>query len=576
MKRKPWQDRDGHPPADLLLLHLEDELDGRAADAVRLHLNQCPICRQDCDQLERGMSSFIAFRDSVVLPTPASPAPAFYEHLVRAEAEGSAISTIKRIRGLFRVNSPRRLAFALGGAFLCLAAWFFFFLGSPRQSVYASQILGDARSASDSLIAHSKILNQEIRLRRGSLVIERNVHHGRQVPLRAQELKIDPQLQHDLDLAHINLNDPLSANDFADWRSGQREHTDSIKETALDVTITTRVVGGAITAGTLTLSRSGWRPVARSVEFRGESPIEISEVGYDISDVTSAMPQPAIGSLAPGSVATVNASAAPAEVSAADLEVSELDLREALHSIGADLSATPEIWRSENTVFFRAFPQSPRQKEAIRNAASRIPQVKEADKQSARLPAPPQLAQSPAPYTTAPPLAGALESKLGDAEAARSFLDSLRNRSSHAIAEAAALDQLGKRYTVDTIRTLPPDLRVRVNHLAASMLSSLQHDSADYVKALSPALDEMAHDLNIVVPTADDSNLPGCLSWQQNASLAAPQLRNLENSVSLLFIPTQTERPLVPAASKLIADSLKTRAFLELHLMSTCQLFGAN
>jgi hypothetical protein len=575
MKRESWQDRDGHPPADLLLLHLEDELEGRAADAVRLHLNQCAACRHECDQLERGMSNFMAFRDSVVLPTPAPRTTALHERLLRTEAEGSAIATIKRIGGLFRLNSPPRLAFVLGSAFLCMVVWLWIFLGTPRESVYASQILDNARNASDSLMAHAKVLNQKIRLRRGNLVIERSVHHGRQTPLQAQESRVDPQLQQDLDLAHINMNDPLNSNDFADWRTGQRGHIDSIKETLLDVTITTRVVGGAIAAGSLTLSRAGWRPIARSVEFRGEAPIEISELGYDISDSTSAMREPAIGSLAPGAAATISAPAARAEVSAAELEASELDLREALHSIGADVSAAPEIWRSEDTVLFRAFPQSARQKEAIGGAASRIPHVKEADKQSARLSATP-LAQVPAPYTTAPPLAADLESKLGDAQAARSFLDSLSSRSSHVVAEAAALDQLGKRYTVDAVKALPPDLRVRVNRLAASMLSSLQHDSADYVKALSPTLDEMAHDLNVTAPAEDSKNLPGCLTWQENAALAAPQLRNLENNVSLLFVPTQTEKPIVPAADKLIADSLKARSFLELHLMSTCQLFGAN
>jgi len=575
MNRKQWQDRDGHPPADLLLLHLEDELEGRDANAVRVHVNQCAACRKACEELELGRSRFTAFHDSVVAPAPAPRTNAFHERLL-AEGEGSSVGFIDRIRGLFRINTPRRLAVAFGGVSVCLIVWISFFLSSPRQSVYASQLLDDARIASDSLIAQSKVLNQKIRLRRGSLVIERSVHHGRPAPIAARESSIDPNLQQELDLAHVNLNDPLSASDFAAWRAALSGHTDTVKETAQSVIITTRVAGAAIAEGSLTLSRSGWRPIARSVEVRGEEPIEISEVSYDIGDAPSWKAAPAIGALAPSAAGTVSAPAAPAEVSTTELETSELDLREAFHSIGADVSAAPAIWRSEQTVFFHASTPKPGQMEAIREAASRIPHVKETDKQLARLAEPQPLADGAGAYTTTPPLESALEARLGDAQAMTSFLDSLRGRSAHLLAEAAALDELGKRYPVETIETLPPELRGRVNRLAASMLSSLQHDSVDYVKALSPTLDDMARDRNIAEPSDDGTNLPGCLPWQQNAALAAPQLQDLAKDVSLLFVANRTEKPVVLAADQLLSDSLRARLFLDVHLMSTCQLFGAN
>jgi hypothetical protein len=86
----------------------------------------------------------------------------------------------------------------------------------------------------------------------------------------------------------------------------------------------------------------------------------------------------------------------------------------------------------------------------------------------------------------------------------------------------------------------------------------------------------MAHELNIAVSSEVNRNLPGCLAWQQNAALAEPQLRNLANDVSLLFVPNHTEKPVAPKADALLAESLATRSFLELHLMSTCQLFAAD
>ncbi len=576
MNRKEWQDREGHPPADLLLLHLEDELEGRAALDVRAHIDRCGTCRLACEELELGMSRFVAFRDTAVLPVPAPRPKALHARLIRTEAEGSPVPLIERLRGMLLINTPRRIAFACSAATLCLVIWITVFLGTPRQSVYASQLLDDARGASDSLMARSKVLNQKIRLRRGNLVIERNVHHGRQIPVQAGDSRIDSQLQQELDFAHVNLNDPLNANDFAEWRSSQQKHSDSVKETSQSFIITTRLAGSAIREGSITLSRSDWRPIARSVEVSGEAPIEISEVSYDISDSLPSKSESAIGALVPGAATSVDAPAATAEVSALELETSELDLREAFHSIGADVSANPEIWTADQTVFFHTSAQNPGEAAVIKNAASRIPHVEEAGKQLARLAAPLRPSNEPGSYATTPPLASALQAKLGDAQAVSTFLESFRTRSSHVLAEAAALEQLGKRYPADKIKTLPPDLRARVNRLAATMLSSLQHDSSDFVKSLSPVLDDMAHDLNIPSPGDDNSNVPGCLPWQDNATLAEPQLRDLAKDVSLLLMPSQTDESVPLPASKLMADSLKARSFLEVHLMSTCQLFGAS
>jgi len=421
MNRRRWQDREGHPPSDLLLLHLENELKDRDADTVRTHLTECATCRMTCDQLERGMSRFTAFatvqfcqRRRLNKSSPRTPP---------CGSNRECVDSYRHLASsLFAFDSPRRLAFVLGGVSICLIVWSFAFLGSPRQSVYASQILDDARKASDSFIGHSKTLNQKILLRRGNLVIERSVHHGRQPHVQARESTIDAQLQKELYLAHINLNDPLNANDFADWRAAQQEYTDSVKENHQNVTITTRVAGTAITEGSLTLSRSGWRPVARSVEFRGEVPIEISEVSYDISDSPSLIAESAASSSLPTASTATNAPAAADEVSTVDLEISELDLREALHSIGADVSATPEIWRSEHTVFFRAFPENPMQLQTIEEAVDRIPHVKEAREKSERISGAPQTAHGVTPYTTTPPLANALEAKLAARRRQGTFL----------------------------------------------------------------------------------------------------------------------------------------------------------
>ena len=213
---------------------------------------------------------------------------------------------------------------------------------------------------------------------------------------------------------------------------------------------------------------------------------------------------------------------------------------------------------------------------AIRYAAARIPFVTESSSDPASLEEPETNLQGDGPYSTTPPFAGMLQAKLGDAQAVSAFLSGLHARSASVVAEASALDALSRRYPVDTVKTLPLGLRSRVNKLAASLLSQLQHDSADYVKSVSPALDQAASELHIAVAGEPGDDAAGCMAWQQSAAMAAPQLRQMARNVTLLFVSERTEKPVVLDGAQLLQDTLKARGFVEVHLMSTCQLFSAN
>jgi hypothetical protein len=570
MNRDRWQDRTEHPPANLLLLHLDEELDERDSSAVRLHVDQCVQCRLACQQLSRGMSHFLTFRDSAVVPAPVPHVNTLYQKLASFNSSSEPPSFLARIRDLLRMDSSGKMALAGGFALVLLVVLGIRFLGNPEQSVYASQLLDDARNASDSLIAHSKVLDQRVRLRRGSFVMDADVHHGRPGRLEARSQNIDRKLQQELDLAHVNLNDPLNVGDFAAWRTTLPWKVDSVSENSQSVTITTHATGTEISGGTLTLSRADWRPIGRSVEVRGEAPIEISEVSYTIGDASAPSPEIAVAS--PSAVPEgVAAAPIPTVISALELEASELELREALHTIGADVSASPEIWRADHAVLLHLHPQVTTQSASIRDTISHIPHVKESDADSPNGSDVEVAQQSNGAVASSHPSAENPQNSQTGSE----FLDSMLARSSHANADAAALDQLAKRYSVDSIKGLPPDMRVRVNRLAASLLSALQRDSADYVKLVSPTLDQMASEQHVAEPKDDGLGLPGCLSWQQNAALAAPQLRELENDVAQLVAPDQSNA--APADSrKLIAESLKAKSFLQVHLMSTCQLFSVN
>jgi hypothetical protein len=571
MKHKHCRNQEGHPPAALLLLHLEGDLEGRDAETVPAHVGSCEQCRYTCEQFERGMARFTEFRNHVEIPAATSRPAEMQRRLREADREASRGGGLGVLRRLLAGSSNRRLALAMGVAACALIVGFLLFLGNPRQSVYASQILNDARNASNSLMVQSKVLNQKFRLRRANLVLERTAHHGRVSSAQTSEPPVDAQLQRSLDMARVRLEDPLSVNDFSDWRSDQSEHTDRVTETPQSFTITVHVNGSAVTEGSLTLSRSELRPIARRVEFRDEAPIEITEESYSINESSPAT-SVAGSSASPNALPSAVAPAAEtAEPSVLELENAELDLRESFHKIGVDVSAAPIIWRADQTVFYHAEPKNPVQGATIETAVSHIEHVKEAEHAPSQEPG--QNLTEPGPYRTTPPLATALKQALGSEQAVAAFLDSLRNRSAKVEGEAGALNELGKRYSPETVRALPPDLRNRVNTLASGLLSSLQHDVADYEKFLTPTLDTVNKGMNTSESVSTSDNLPGCLSWQQSAALAAPQLRQLRQDVLLMFTSQEGESTATPKPEELLADTSRIHSFLEAHLISTCELF---
>jgi hypothetical protein len=572
MNRKYWQDHEGHPPAALLLLHLEAELEGLDAEAVRNHVSSCEHCRATCEQLELGKGRFDEFRESVILPASAPRGAELQRRLQKERQSRRADGLLTRTRRLLMGNSKRRLVFVMGTASIAVIVGLVVFLGNPHQSVYASQILNDARNASDSLVAQSKVMNQKFLLRRGKVVIERTAHHGKAPAAGAKQGGLDPQLQKSLDLARIRLEDPLSVNDFTEWRSEQSGHSDSVKETSRAFIITVHVNGSEVTEGSLTLSRSELRPIARSVEFRDESPIEITEESYSISDLKS--PESAT------EAAPVNASApeganAAAEVrqpSVLDLEKSEIDLREAFHAAGLDISASPVIWTADHTVFYHATPRTDSQRQAIENTASRVALVKRAERAPVES-ALRDLGELKGPYKTTPPLQSALVQFLGSEGASSSFLDSLGMRTEKVEREASALNELGLRYSPEDVKALPPDLRKRVSALASSLLSTLQHDTADLEKFITPVLGGVSQGVNVNRSSADDDNLPGCLTWQQSAKLALPRLQQLRRDLLLMFTTQESESPANPKPEETLSDAGRIRSFLQAHLISTCELF---
>jgi len=139
-----------------------------------------------------------------------------------------------------------------------------------------------------------------------------------------------------------------------------------------------------------------------------------------------------------------------------ELETSELDLREAFHSIGPTFRESRDMDRRSNGLLPYLHAEAGRNGRN-QESRSRIPHVEEAGQQLARACCAAAAIRRTRPDASTPPLASALQAKLGDAQAVNTFLESFRTSSTHVLAEAAALEQLGRRYPADQIKNLPPD-----------------------------------------------------------------------------------------------------------------------
>ena len=63
----------GHPSEDELLLYVDGELEAKATNHVRNHLEACWSCRVRTEKIEETISSFIDYRNQVLKPLVEPP-----------------------------------------------------------------------------------------------------------------------------------------------------------------------------------------------------------------------------------------------------------------------------------------------------------------------------------------------------------------------------------------------------------------------------------------------------------------------------------------------------------------------
>jgi hypothetical protein len=255
-------------------------------------------------------------------------------------------------------------------------------------------------------------------------------------------------------------------------------------------------------------------------------------------------------------------------------------VREALHALGADRTDVYDVRRERGGIEFHFFSENPERHDEIAAALRDIPYV---NVKSGSAQTPPggttplsnSVLPPPPVYTTQPPLAKQLWEYSGGMDQANRYMAMVRDAHRGAFSAASALSRLGERYRPAECERLPRDLRDRVARIAADNATELRAASAEYLRALSPVLDEMLRRERITPTTPNGSianlsrNAP-CEPWQPVAADVSADLLRLQDLFRRLFLEEQTDQPLTLTASGLLREAVGARDLLQHDLSRMC------
>jgi DNA-directed RNA polymerase specialized sigma24 family protein len=358
-------------------------------------------------------------------------------------------------------------------------------------TVSASELLQRAEiwDSRPSPATQSGVVFQRVRIHTKKTTTERTLYRdvaGRRKPKLVVPREVDVEVNHLLENAGIDLQQPLSAANFRGWHDHLSEWTDEIRSADANVLmLVTDTSSSIVKESTLSVRKTDFHPVARRVVMRDSEEIEISELNYDVLswdaiNASSLFEEPA---------------APPAGVqqpTANSMEI-EMAVRYALHGIGADLGEPIEIQTDTPgpaSVSVVGIVASPGRKQELLAVLGGMPHV------TARLQTEQEAAQAlpeqPSQVREAKPLVVAAHSPIekellnycGDPLAVESFSQHAVVVTKDLMAHAWALRHLSERYAT---AESPGGLA-----LSPSSRRMLQAMRRDHFRAMSAATSELA------------------------------------------------------------------------------------
>ncbi|MGJ5817280.1 hypothetical protein [Paludibaculum fermentans] len=488
----------GHPtPADLLL-HLEEP-----TEAIRLHIAGCPSCQSLLSDLREGESNLAAW--SSVTSAQAPPPPSVGLLKDRMRAESVQLSWWRRNRPATRW-APM---VALAGAAACLVLIFGTNGIWNPVAVEAAELL---RHASEQ-VQNTRSISAPAAPRR-----YRIRQSGRDL------VAIDDTK---LRLAHIDRRDPLNPDDYARWRSELAEKQDSITRGHGWVRLSTAVLGNReIESASITVDSRDWRPLVRSVHFRGEDEIQLEAAPAELEVSRQSAPD---GSKAEDAVAPKPPSPAETASPATTLDIS---MWEVLHATGADIHGAAQLKRQDGALCYELW-SDPSEHNRVTQAMAALPGAKQC-RQSGAPEREKLLAPITAGGTAESPSLALLTARFGDKDRAGQYLDDVTRQYVVLLARVTALDRYLRWFPPSRIDALDASSRRRVEAIALGDAAAVTNEANQYLHLVGEGLAALA-----AKPLRPDSSGPApaavrCTSIESASSLLE-DLRSLHREFVALF-----------------------------------------
>ena len=546
---------DGHPDENLLFLAIERELTPEEAAQVEGHLGACWSCRVRSEEMQKGISAFMDYREkrfAPMLPPPPNGYRDFAGRLQSVSQESaapqSALARLKAIwNRLVHFLFPSQLKWASVVAVVMAMVVLYVQVINP-PSLSADQLLTRAEAAQDFGVSdkpgRSRIVRQTVQITiDGQTTVKTftwatggtipSVHWG----------------------AEQTWNAPLTATGFAEWRRSLDEKTDKVKRSGGLWLLETTTPHNFIQEALLTVREADFHPVEQRLRFRDDRELTIKELGFDIQDQAPRIPE-SVSKQEPRATAqaTAQVTGSPAPRPAAvNLDETELQLRYELFKHQWDLGEELAISQSGDDVVLSGTVSSQERETNVRAALSTLQQVRvETNAPNIKsLPAPSPRSSTPTPTPAgAPLLQSVLEDAFPSKEDQSAFVEESLAASEAAISHAWALKRLADRYDDSQIRKLSQDARQKLAEMLQGHLQQLNQSNAALDRLLS------------LLPPSSESVKTSARDWRNGVLALFGQVERQDHAVTAFLARTPRRTQDLSATTADFQSSHRTVGFL--------------
>jgi hypothetical protein len=545
MRWGTWE-RQTHPDDGKLLLHLEGELKGRESETLSRHIQACWQCRARSERLHRSICAFAEYRDRVILshlPPPEADHQAFSRRLTRLErglpsGETALRVLVEPVAQLWTNHRASWLSSLIAMGVMAVLA--VSYVGHPPLLSAAVVLERAHRQAREQDPRPGKIIRQRIEFRKGNQVLEREIVHTATGAAEARA-PADVAWRDLMSFSSFSWADPLSPDQFADWRNSLSSKRDQVLKSADTVTvITTPLAPSTVIQASITVRNTDWHAEAKRVAFGDGSVIEIREISYEIS--SSVFVAGTGHRMGKGGEERQLVSS---ELLATDAELdeAEISLLELFHRLGTDRIQLPDFFRRDHRVYFRLDLEDVGLRSEVIAAAVGIP-FTSAEPGSHDTVLAVQTLASP-PYVIYPPFIEELDHHTGSAAASRQALEQLREALNHTEEPARGLAFLAGRYAEGAYVRLAPNLSHRLDSIAADYVRNLKQSQAELERVLSPILDSLGGDDESDSSDFSEASarIPSIPSWLSLGPILSSDSVQLERTLAQMFYVRSAAQP---------------------------------